>query len=210
MAIQKRANGGLRKNAGDLTPDLAKRIVAAVRKTPLSLKSAAGAVGIQPSELKYIMHRGAIPGADPLWEDTSVRCRELISAAEARNFRRLEKAAAGGTFAETKTEPLVIEGVIVPGTEKVTTTVKLVPANVSAQVEIQRQVEKDVWQVEATADDAPLVYMDMFSRPDELPAAILDALIANGWTHPQLTSTKPAAALGIPPVLDGVFEEPQH
>jgi hypothetical protein len=211
MAIQKHANGGLRKNAGDLTPALAKKIVLAVRKTPLSLRAAANAVGIQPSELRYIIHRGAIPGADPLWEDTSVRCRELISAAEARNFRRLEKAAAGGLVVERTLKPDPDLPADPPKVVEVRE--KVIPANVSAQVEIQRQIEKDVWQVDATAEDAPLVYMDMFARPDELPQAILDALLANGWTHPALTSTRPAdlqAPSCMPPVLDGVFEEPKR
>lgn len=185
MPIQKRANGGLRKNAGDLNPDLAKRILAAVKRTPLSLKSAAYAVGIQPAELRYIIRRGSLPGADPLWEDTSVKVRELIAAAEARNFRRLEKAASGGVFEEVKTDDQGgVEG-IPPNTVK---TVKLVPANVSAQTEIQRLIEKDAWQVEPTAEDAPIVYMDLFSRPADLPPEILQALILNGWTHAALSN----------------------
>lgn len=199
MAIQKHANGGLRKNAGDLTPDLARRIVLAVRRTPLSLKSAAQAVAIHPSELRYIIKRGSLPGADPLWEDTSVRCREAIAAAEARNFRRLERAATGGTFEEVKTEegggPPELDGLdMVEGSRKpkVTKTVKLVPANVSAQSEIQRMIEKDSWQIEPGADDAPVVYMDLFSRPNDLPPEILQALLANGWQH---------AALNVQPLL---------
>lgn len=195
MAIQKHANGGLRKNAGDLTPDLAKRIVAAVKRTPLSLPSAAKAVAIHPSELRYIIKRGSLPGADPLWEDTSVRCRELIALAEARNFRRLEKAATGGTFEEVKTEeggtaPALdgLDVTIQPTAPKVTKTVKLVPANVSAQGEIQRMIEKDTWQVDPGADDSPIIYMDLFSRPNDLPPEILQALIANGWTHAALSN----------------------
>lgn len=195
MAIQKHANGGLRKNAGDLTPDLAKRIVAAVKRTPLSLGSAAKAVAIHPSELRYVIKRGSLPGADPLWEDTSVRCRELIAAAEARNFRRLEASATGGTFEEVKTEEGGVK-VELDGLDqvanalppKVTKTVKLVPANVSAQAEIQRLIEKDTWQVDPGADDAPIVYMDLFSRPNDLPPEILQALIANGWTHAALSN----------------------
>ncbi len=195
MAIQKHANGGLRKNAGDLTPDLAKRIVAAVKRTPLSLGSAAKAVAIHPSELRYVIKRGSLPGADPLWVDTSVRCRELIAAAEARNFRRLERAATGGTFEEVKTEEGGVK-VELDGLDqvanalppKVTKTVKLVPANVSAQAEIQRLIEKDTWQVDPGADDAPIVYMDLFSRPNDLPPEILQALIANGWTHAALSN----------------------
>lgn len=185
--IQKKSNGGMRKNAGDLNPALAGRIVAAVRRTPLSLSSAAKAVAIHPSELRYIIKRGSLPGADPLWEDTSVRCRELIAAAEGRNFRRLEKAATGGTFEEVKTEEggtPALDGLeLVEAKPKVTKTVKLVPANVSAQSEIQRMIEKDAWQVDPGAEDAPIVYMDLFSRPNDLPPEILQALIANGWTH---------------------------
>lgn len=194
MAIAKRANGGLRKNAGDLTPDLARRIVAAVKRTPLSLPSAAKAVAIHPSELRYIIKRGSLPGADPLWEDTSVRCRELIAAAEGRNFRRLERAATGGTFEEVKTEEggtPVLDGLDeAPTKPKVTKTIKLVPANVSAQAEIQRLIEKDTWQVDPGADDAPIVYMDLFSRPNDLPPEILQALIANGWTHAALSDPR--------------------
>ncbi len=182
MTIQLRGNGGLRKNAGDLTPALAKRIVAAVRKTPLSLKAAAQSVGMIPKELRYIIRRGSIAGADPLWEDTSVRCRELIAAAEARNFRRLERAATGGTFKEVKTDDN--GGLGVPPT--ITETVKLVPANVTAQTELQRLIEKDTWQVEPGDEDLPLIYMDLFSKPDELPAEILEALLLNGWRHPAL------------------------
>lgn len=183
--IQMKANGGLRKNAGDLTPDLAKRILAAVKRTPLSLKAAANAVGIQPAELRYIVKRGSLPGADPLWEDTSVKVRELIALAEARNFRRLEKAASGGTFEEVKTDDNGgVEG-IPPNVVK---TVKLVPANVSAQTEIQRLVEKDAWQIEPGAEDAPIVYMDLFSRPNDLPPEILQALILNGWSHAALSN----------------------
>lgn len=191
MPIQKHANGGLRKNAGDLTPALAKRIIAAVRKTPTGLKAAAYAVGIQPAELRYIIKRGSLPGADPLWEDTSVRCRELIASAEARNFRRLERAASGGTFEEIKTDDQGgVEG-IPPNTVK---TVKLVPANVTAQTEIQRLIEKDDWKIEPGVEDAPIVYMDLFSRPADLPPEILQALISNGWSH---------AALSNPSLSDG-------
>lgn len=185
MAIQKRANGGLRKNAGDLTPELAKRIVAAVKRTPLSLNAAAKAVAIHPSELRYIVKRGSLPGADPLWVDTSVHIRELIAAAEARNFRRLEKAATGGTVVERVLRP----DPDVPGAEPrlVEVKEKVIPANVSAQSEIQRMIEADVWKVDPGAEDAPIVYMDLFSRPNELPPEILEALVANGWSHAALS-----------------------
>jgi hypothetical protein len=186
VAIQKFANGGLRKNAGDLTPELAKRIVAAVRKTPLSLNAAAKAVAIHPSELRYIVKRGSLPGADPLWVDTSVRIRELIAAAEARNFRRLERAATGGVVAERVLRP----DPDVPGAEPrlVEIKEKVVPANVSAQSEIQRMIEADPWKVDPGAEDAPIVYMDLFSRPNELPPEILEDLLANGWTHATLSN----------------------
>lgn len=174
-AIQRYANGGLRKNAGDLNQQLADRIVKAVRKTPLSLRAAAYAVGMVQQDLRYIIKRGSLPGADPLWADTSRRIRGLIARAEAKNFARLQAAADGGTFKEVQTEG-----------ERVSETVKLVPANVRAQQEIQRQIEKDTWQVDPHPDDAPIVYMALFSRPLELPADILEALIANGWHHAAL------------------------
>lgn len=177
VSIQRKANGGLYKNAGDLTPELAERVVKAVKKTPLSLKSAAYAIGIIPAELRYIIRRGSLPGADPLWVDVSVRCRRLIAAAEARNFKRLEAAAQGGQF-EEKTyshdlpEPTLKE-----------TKVKVQPASVSAQAEIQRLIEADTWQIEPGPDDAPIVYMDLFSDPAKIPPDILNALVANGWKH---------------------------
>lgn len=184
MAIQLRSNGGVRKNAGDLTPELAKRIVAAVRRTPLSLAAAAKAVAIHPKELRYIVKRGSLPGADPLWEDTSVRCREIIAAAEARNFRRLEAAARGGVEVEETHE--VDPNLPTEPPKLVSRKVKVRPANVSAQCEIQRMVEADPWKVDPGDEDAPIVYMDLFSRPAELPPEILQALLLNGWTHASL------------------------
>jgi hypothetical protein len=185
MPIQMRANGGLRRNAGDLDPALAQRIVAAVRKTPFSLKAAAQAVGMIPKELRYIIKRGSIAGADPLWEDTSVRCREIIALAEARNFRRLERAATGGMVVERMFEPDPALPAADPP-KLVQVKEKVIPASVSAQAELQRLIEKDTWQVEPGEEDLPLVYMDLFSKPDELPPEILQALILNGWSHPQL------------------------
>ncbi|HEX4992029.1 MAG TPA: hypothetical protein VFV45_02250, partial [Rubrobacteraceae bacterium] len=115
--------------------------------------------------------------------------------AEGRNFRRLERAATGGTFEEVKTEEGGVK-VELDGLDqvanalppKVTKTVKLVPANVSAQTEIQRLIEKDTWQVDPGAEDAPIIYMDLFSRPNDLPPEILQALIANGWSHAALSN----------------------
>jgi hypothetical protein len=191
MALQRRANGGVRKNAGDLTPALAKSIIAAVRKTPLSLKASANACGLVVQDLRYMIKRGSLPGADPLWEDTSRRVRELIAAAEARNFARLEAAADGGTFEEVKVErPNLpsVEGE--PDAASVlgstTRTIKLVPAAVKAQCEIQRLIEKDSWAIDPQPEDAPIVYMALFSRPLELPTDILQALIQNGWHHAAL------------------------
>jgi hypothetical protein len=201
VAIQRHSNGGLRKNAGDLTPELARRIVAAVRKTPLSKASAARAVGMHQAELRYIITRGSLPGADPLWADTSVRCRELIAAAEAKNYRRLEKAAAGGVVQERVFRP----DPDLPDAEPKLVEIRerVVPANVSAQTEIQRQIEKDTWRVEPGPEDAPIVYMDLFSRPLEMPPEILQALLDNGWVHPSLHPAAPSppalAASPVPP-----------
>ena len=101
-----------------------------------------------------MIKRGSLPGADPLWEDTSRKVRALIAAAEARNFARLETAADG--------------------------------SSVPAMVEVQRQLEKDTWNIDPTPEDAPIVYDALFSRPLELPREILEALIKNGWHHASL------------------------
>ena len=214
MALQRRANGGVRKNAGDLTPALAKSIVAAVRKTPLSLKSAAYACGLVVQDLRYMIKRGSLPGADPLWEDTSRRVRELIAAAEARNFARLEAAADGGTFEEVKVERPNLPSVEGQDAESsvlgsTTRTVKLVPAQVKAQCEIQRLIEKDDWKIDPTPEDAPIVYMALFSRPLELPPDILNALIQNGWHHAALDNPglRLPEAGEFEPQADGTLDE---
>ncbi len=187
-ALARRANGGSRKNTGDLTPARAKRIVNAVRRTPLSLKSAAYAAGEIVQDLRYIIKRGSLPGADPLWAETSDKVRELIAAAEARNFARLEAAAEGGTFEEIRVERPNLPSVegeadaesSVLGTT--TRTVKLVPAAVRAQVEIQRMVERDTWGIDPTPEDAPIVYAALFSDPESLPSELQDALRLNAAT----------------------------
>jgi hypothetical protein len=218
MALQRRANGGLRKNAGDLTPALAKRIVSAVRKTPLSLKSAAYACGLITQDLHYMIKRGSLPGADPLWEDTSRRVRELIAEAEAKNYARLCAAADGGTFEEVKVEiPNIqdtegnLEASSVLGTTS--RTVKLVPANVAAQKEIQRLVEKDSWNVDPKPEDAPLVYAALFSNPEALPAELQDALRQNAdvlirWLNALGDPTIAGQAIGrLEPATDGPPDE---
>jgi len=221
MALQRRANGGLRKNAGDLTPALAKRIVAAVRKTPLSLKSAAYACGLIPQDLHYMIKRGSLPGADPLWEDTSRRVRELIAEAEAKNYARLCVAADGGTFEEVQTEEhgtqREFRGVDPPeDVEKpprTTRTIKLVPANVAAQKEIQRLVEKDSWNVDPKPEDAPLVYAALFSNPEALPAELQDALRQNAdvlirWLNALGDPTIAGEAIGrLEPAADSPPDE---